>query len=28
MPRSDLGMVIIALYLDPEGNTMGLIETP
>jgi uncharacterized protein len=26
MPRTDIGMVIIALYLDPEGNTMGLIE--
>jgi uncharacterized protein len=27
MPRTDLGMVILAIYLDPEGNTMGLIET-
>ena len=26
MPRTDLGMVIMALYLDPEGNTMGLVE--
>jgi predicted enzyme related to lactoylglutathione lyase len=26
MPRSDLGMVVMALYLDPEGNTMGLVE--
>jgi|HubBroStandDraft_4_1064222.scaffolds.fasta_scaffold120797_2 predicted enzyme related to lactoylglutathione lyase len=26
MPRTDLGMVIFAIYLDPEGNTMGLIE--
>src|SRR5262249_52746810 len=26
MPRTDIGPVIMALYLDPEGNTMGLIE--
>jgi uncharacterized protein len=26
MPRTDIGMVIFALYSDPEGNTMGLIE--
>jgi predicted enzyme related to lactoylglutathione lyase len=26
MPRTDLGMVIMAIYADPEGNTMGLIE--
>jgi predicted enzyme related to lactoylglutathione lyase len=26
MPRSDLGMVVIGLYQDPEGNVMGLIE--
>ncbi len=26
MPRTDLGMVIMALYSDPEGNTMGLVE--
>jgi predicted enzyme related to lactoylglutathione lyase len=26
MPRTDLGMVIMALYQDPEGNTMGLVE--
>jgi predicted enzyme related to lactoylglutathione lyase len=27
MPRTDLGMVIIAQYLDPEGNVMGLMES-
>ena len=26
MPRADLGMVIMALYEDPEGNLMGLVE--
>jgi predicted enzyme related to lactoylglutathione lyase len=26
MPRSDMGMVVIGLYEDPEGNVMGLIE--
>jgi predicted enzyme related to lactoylglutathione lyase len=26
MPRTDIGPVIMALYQDPEGNTMGLIE--
>jgi len=26
MPRTDIGPVIMALYADPEGNTMGLIE--
>lgn len=26
MPRTDIGPVIMAIYLDPEGNTMGLIE--
>jgi len=26
MPRTDLGMVIMAIYTDPEGNTMGIIE--
>jgi predicted enzyme related to lactoylglutathione lyase len=26
MPRTDIGMVVMAIYLDPEGNTMGLIE--
>jgi predicted enzyme related to lactoylglutathione lyase len=26
MPRTDLGMVVMALYRDPEGNTMGLVE--
>jgi predicted enzyme related to lactoylglutathione lyase len=26
MPRTDIGPVVMALYLDPEGNTMGLIE--
>jgi uncharacterized protein len=27
MPRTDVGPVIMALYQDPEGNVMGLIET-
>jgi hypothetical protein len=26
MPRTDIGMVIMAIYVDPEGNTMGIIE--
>jgi predicted enzyme related to lactoylglutathione lyase len=26
MARTDIGPVVMALYLDPEGNTMGLIE--
>jgi predicted enzyme related to lactoylglutathione lyase len=26
MPRTDMGMVVIALYQDLEGNVMGLIE--
>ncbi len=26
MPRTDIGPVVMALYADPEGNTMGLIE--
>jgi predicted enzyme related to lactoylglutathione lyase len=26
MPRTDIGPVVMALYKDPEGNTMGLIE--
>jgi predicted enzyme related to lactoylglutathione lyase len=26
MPRTDLGMVVMALYADPEGNVMGIIE--
>ncbi len=26
MPRTDVGPVIMALYQDPEGNVMGLIE--
>jgi predicted enzyme related to lactoylglutathione lyase len=26
MPRTDIGPVTMALYTDPEGNTMGLIE--
>jgi predicted enzyme related to lactoylglutathione lyase len=26
MPRTDVGPVIMALYTDPEGNVMGLIE--
>jgi predicted enzyme related to lactoylglutathione lyase len=28
MPRTDIGPVIMGVYTDPEGNTMGLIETP
>jgi predicted enzyme related to lactoylglutathione lyase len=26
MPRTDIGMVIMAIYTDPEGNVMGVIE--
>jgi hypothetical protein len=26
MPRTDVGPVIMALYADPEGNVMGVIE--
>jgi uncharacterized protein len=26
MPRTDIGPVVMGLYLDPEGNTMGLLE--
>jgi predicted enzyme related to lactoylglutathione lyase len=26
MPRTDLGMVVMGLYEDPEGHTMGLVE--
>jgi predicted enzyme related to lactoylglutathione lyase len=26
MPRTDIGPVVMAIYADPEGNTMGLIE--
>jgi predicted enzyme related to lactoylglutathione lyase len=26
MPRTDIGPVIMALYTDPEGNMMGLVE--
>jgi predicted enzyme related to lactoylglutathione lyase len=26
MPRTDIGPVVMAIYTDPEGNTMGLIE--
>lgn len=26
MPRTDVGPVIMALYEDPEGNVMGVIE--
>jgi predicted enzyme related to lactoylglutathione lyase len=26
MPRQDIGMVVMALYQDPEGNLMGLVE--
>jgi hypothetical protein len=26
LPRTDVGMVIMAIYTDPEGNTMGIIE--
>jgi len=26
MPRTDVGPVIMALYTDPEGNVMGVIE--
>jgi predicted enzyme related to lactoylglutathione lyase len=27
MPRTDIGPVVMALYEDPEGNVMGLIES-
>ena len=27
MPRTDIGMVVMAIYTDPEGNKMGLIES-
>ncbi|MGH7435555.1 MAG: VOC family protein [Polyangiaceae bacterium] len=26
MPRTDLGMVIMAIFEDPEGNAFGLVE--
>ena len=26
MPRTDIGPVVMGLYLDPEGNMMGLVE--
>ena len=26
MPRTDIGMGVMAIYEDPEGNTMGIIE--
>jgi len=26
MPRTDLGMVIMAVFEDPEGNAFGLVE--
>ena len=26
MPRTDIGMVVMAQFLDPEGNLIGLIE--
>jgi predicted enzyme related to lactoylglutathione lyase len=26
MPRTDAGPVIMALYTDPEGNVMGIVE--
>jgi hypothetical protein len=26
MPRTDIGPVIMGIYLDPEDNTMGLLE--
>ena len=26
MPRTDLGMVIMGQFLDPEGNLIGLVE--
>ena len=27
MPRQDIGPVVMALYEDPEGNLMGLVES-
>jgi hypothetical protein len=26
MPRTDVGPVIMALYTDPDGNVMGILE--
>ena len=26
MPRTDIGMVVMAQFRDPEGNLIGLIE--
>jgi hypothetical protein len=26
MPRTDLGMVVMAQFRDPEGNLIGLVE--
>jgi predicted enzyme related to lactoylglutathione lyase len=26
MPRTDIGPVIMAIFQDPEGNTLGLVE--
>jgi predicted enzyme related to lactoylglutathione lyase len=26
MPRTDLGMVVMAIFEDPEGNAFGLVE--
>jgi predicted enzyme related to lactoylglutathione lyase len=26
MPRTDIGPVTMALFTDPDGNTMGLVE--
>jgi predicted enzyme related to lactoylglutathione lyase len=28
MPRTDLGMVVMAQFRDPEGNVIGLVEGP
>ena len=26
MPRTDIGMIIMAQFRDPEGNVIGLVE--
>lgn len=26
LPRSDMGMVVLAVFEDPEGNAFGLVE--
>ena len=26
MPRTDIGMIVMAQFRDPEGNIIGLVE--